>query len=202
MQANHSTTEGRQDGIGIPSATRPFAVANKKQRNETNKTDTKMKTITETILYLQMSAMFLAATFASYGAASVTLPFHGTVQQVETQIVNFPFMSVEGSGTGNASLLGRFTETFEHEVNLLTTEGIGSATFTGANGDSISTEIAGSAGPDGTLWRVMEQHTVIGGTGRFEGATGSFTLVRFFDSISSVISSGWFEGTIVIQRGK
>lgn len=161
-----------------------------------------MKTITKTVLYLQMSAMFLAATFASYGATTIELPFHGRVQQVETQTVNFPFMSVEGTGTGTASLLGRFTETFEHEVNLLTTEGIGSATFTGANGDSISTEITATAGPVGTRWRVTEHHTVIGGTGRFAGASGTFTLVRFFDSIRSPISSGWFEGTIVIQRGK
>ena len=160
-----------------------------------------MKNTIKTILCGQMTAMFLTAAFASYGAASITLPFHGTVQQVETQIINFPFMSVEGSGTGKASLLGLFTETFEHEVNLLTTEGIGSATFTGANGDSISTEITATAGPVGTLWRVTEHHTVIGGTGRFEGATGGFTLVRFFDD-SPVISSGWFEGTILIQRGK
>ncbi len=160
-----------------------------------------MKTITKTILYLQIMAMFLIATFASHGATSIELPFHGTVQQVETQTINFPFMSVEGSGMGKASLLGRFTETFEHEVNLLTTEGIGSATFTGANADSISTEITATAGPVGTLWRVTEHHTVIGGTGRFAGATGGFTLVRFFGD-SPVISSGWFEGTIVVQRGK
>jgi hypothetical protein len=42
MQAKHSTTEGRHDGIGIPSATRPFAVANKNKQNK--KTDP-MKTI-------------------------------------------------------------------------------------------------------------------------------------------------------------
>ena len=161
-----------------------------------------MKTITKTVFSLQMAAMFLSAAFASYGAASVELPFHGRVQQVETQIINFPFMSVEGAGTGNASLLGRFTETFEHEVDLIAVGGIGSATFTGANGDSISTEITSSAGPDGTLWRVTELHTVIGGTGRFEGATGAFTLVRYFDSITSVISSGSFDGTVVSHKAK
>jgi hypothetical protein len=34
MQAKHSTTEGRHDGIGIPSAIRPFAVANKNKNKE------------------------------------------------------------------------------------------------------------------------------------------------------------------------
>src|SRR6266850_1497871 len=34
MQAEHSTTEGRQDGIGIPSATRPFAVVKKTTNKE------------------------------------------------------------------------------------------------------------------------------------------------------------------------
>ena len=65
-------------------------------------------------------------------------------------------MSVEGDGTGKASLLGRFSETFEHEVDLIAVGGIGSATFTGADGDSISTEVTGTAGPVGTLWRVTE----------------------------------------------
>jgi hypothetical protein len=37
MQAKQSTTEGRDDGIVIPSATRPFAVANK-NKTKTNKT--------------------------------------------------------------------------------------------------------------------------------------------------------------------
>jgi hypothetical protein len=34
MQAKHSTTEGRHDGIGIPSATRPFAVVNKNKQTK------------------------------------------------------------------------------------------------------------------------------------------------------------------------
>ena len=40
MQAQHSTTEGRHDGIGIPSATRPFAVVknSKNKQNEMTKT--------------------------------------------------------------------------------------------------------------------------------------------------------------------
>ena len=37
MQAKHSTTECRHDGIGIPSATRPFAVVNKKQTKQKDK---------------------------------------------------------------------------------------------------------------------------------------------------------------------
>jgi len=34
MQPKHSTTECRHDGIGIPSATRLFAVANKNKQNK------------------------------------------------------------------------------------------------------------------------------------------------------------------------
>jgi hypothetical protein len=34
MQAKQSTTEGRHDGSGIPSSTRPFAAANKNKQNE------------------------------------------------------------------------------------------------------------------------------------------------------------------------
>ncbi|MCI0539417.1 MAG: hypothetical protein L0Z50_29765 [Verrucomicrobiales bacterium] len=47
-----------------------------------------MKTITKTFLYLQMTAMFLTATFVTYGGATTIEHFYGRVQQVETQIIH------------------------------------------------------------------------------------------------------------------
>jgi hypothetical protein len=40
MQTKHSTTECRHDGVGIPSATRPFAVASKNKKQTKQKDST------------------------------------------------------------------------------------------------------------------------------------------------------------------
>jgi hypothetical protein len=160
-----------------------------------------MKTITKTIVYLQMAALCLTTVLAGPAGASSELPFHGKVTQIETVFIDFPAMLVQGTGTGQATKLGHFTETFEHHVNLLTGEGIGFAQFNAANGDSILTEIVPVAGP--TPSTVTEYHTIVGGTGRFEGATGSFTLVRFLTSVNDMnFSDGSFDGTIVLSHGK
>jgi hypothetical protein len=42
---------------------------------------------------------------------------------------------------------------------------------------------------------IEETATITGGTGRFAGATGSFTCERFFDTIAGT-TIGSFEGTI------
>jgi hypothetical protein len=41
----------------------------------------------------------------------------------------------------------------------------------------------------------METATITGGTGRFAGATGSFTTERLFDTVT-LTTTGSFEGTI------
>jgi len=43
--------------------------------------------------------------------------------------------------------------------------------------------------------RIVEEATITGGTGRFAGATGSFTTVRLYDPVAGT-TSGSFEGTI------
>ena len=112
-------------------------------------------------------------------------------------------MFVDGSGTGNAQHLGRFTYTFEFVVDLTTGDGIGSAEFTAANGDKFSTEVDGSAGvnaPPG-FNHVVEEHTIVGGTGRFAGASGSFTLDRLI-SLTTSVSVGTVDGTIILDHGR
>ena len=86
-----------------------------------------MKTITKTLMYLQMTALFLTAALAGPAAADKAVPFKGSVQALETYDIQFPTMFVDTSGSGKATHLGRFTVTWEFTVNLLTIEGIGSA---------------------------------------------------------------------------
>jgi hypothetical protein len=161
-----------------------------------------MKNITKTIAYLQMTALFLTASLSGLGAAGKAVPFKGTIQAVETTDIDFVtlIMLVDGSGTGHATHLGQFTYTYEFVVDLSTGNGVGSAEFTAANGDSLLTTITGlpGSGPTDTGFRVVEGHTIVGGTGRFAGGSGSFTLDRLLTAIGTTnVSVGAVDGTSV-----
>jgi hypothetical protein len=153
---------------------------------------------------ISITAAIITAACSNFGqAAASEHQLKGTFEQIETREISFPFMSVDGVGGGNATLLGRYTEhTVFTEVNLITTVGIGTAVYTAANGDTLSTVIAASSGPgESGVWVVTEHHTIVGGTGRFDGATGGFTVVRQFDgSPEDPFSHGYLFGTIVLNH--
>ena len=157
------------------------------------------KTITKTVLYLQMTALLLTAAFAA--AAEKEVPFHGTIQGIEIADVQFPKAFVDGSGSGKATHLGRFTMTYELEVDLIAHETFGSSLFTAANGDSLATDITGLGTPteNPDVVSVVEVHTITGGTGRFADATGNFIRTYFLDLVTGV-TSGSFDGTIVLNN--
>ena len=156
-----------------------------------------MKSITKTILYLQMTALLLTTALAGPGSAEKPRPFKGSVQAVEIFDVQFPTLFTQGSGAGHATHLGGFTVTYKFTVNLFSAAGIGSAHFIAANGDSLFTEVLGQGNPTGDpdFSFIVETHTITGGTGRFAGATGSFTVMRLLNTVTGV-TRGSFEGTI------
>ena len=156
-----------------------------------------MKNITKTIMYLQMTALCLTAALAGPRAAEREVPFRGSVQAVETYDYQFPALFVDSSGSGNATHLGRFAATSEFEVDLLTLAGSGHARFVAANEDSVFTEVTGQAylTEDPDFYSIVETYTITGGTGRFAGATGSFTVERLLNTVTGV-TSGSFEGAI------
>ena len=162
-----------------------------------------MKTITKTIMYLQMTALFLTVALAGAAAAEKEIPFHGSIHAVETSVVQFPTAFVDASGSGIATHLGRFTVTYELEINLLTGAGIGSAHFMAANGNSLFTEVAGQFSPteNPDVGSIVETYTITGGTGRFAGAIGSFTVDRLANTVTGV-TSGSFDGTIVLPEAE
>ena len=162
-----------------------------------------MKSFIKSTLGLQMTAMFLTAALAGPAAAEKDVPFKGSVEAVESYDIQFPTLFVDTTGTGVATHLGLFTVTWEFTVNLLNGAGIGSAHFIAANGDSVFTESLGQGDPtleDPDITRVVETHTITGGTGRFAGATGDFTLERLVNMAG--ITAGSFSGTIVFHEAK
>ena len=144
-----------------------------------------------------LAAMFLIALFASPAVASDQVPFKGSLTAVEIDVVQGGTLVVDGSGTGNAAQLGRFTMTYDVQVDLATGSSFGTATFVAANGDSFTTTIVGQGTPtsDPTIAMIVEIETITGGTGRFAGATGSFTLERVVNLVTGV-TSGTLSGTI------
>ena len=149
-----------------------------------------------------MRKLFLAlvATTAllsvAVSATAAETPFKGTVNAVETGTVVGPTRFLVREGTGTATYLGRYTEHITMQINLPTRHSMGAATFTAANGDTLTATDEGQATPasPGVL-SIVEVYTVTGGTGRFADATGSFTLHSTVDTTTGV-SSGTFSGAI------
>jgi hypothetical protein len=159
---------------------------------------TMLKTMMKTSIYLPMAAMFLTAVLAGPLAAEKQVPFRGSLQGRETDVVQPPAtLLVDGNGRGIATHLGRFTMTWNVTVNLLDGSGIGSCHLIAANGDSIFTTLVGQGEPTDTpgVRHIVEINTITGGTGRFADAKGSFTLERLID-LTTGFTSGSFHGTI------
>ena len=141
--------------------------------------------------------MFLAVLFASPAMASEQVPFNGLWLSHETYDVQFPVMFVHGTATGYATQIGRYTATYEEQVDLLTGSSVGAITLVAANGDVIFATQTGQGDPtpDPDIFSIVEVSTITGGTGRFVDATGTFTIARLVN-LTTGVSSGSFSGMI------
>jgi hypothetical protein len=134
---------------------------------------------------------------AGPAAAGEQVPFLGRLEGDVTRTPAPPLVRVDIEATGTATQLGHFTLDVPHLMDPTTRTGVGSYQFTAANGDTLYAEFTGQATPTaipGVLY-VEETATITGGTGRFAGATGSFTTERWFDTATGE-TFGYFEGTI------
>jgi hypothetical protein len=140
------------------------------------------------------SAVSLTSLVVSAGAAQT--PFKGTVHAVETAVVVPPTASITRDGTGTAAYLGKYTEHIVMTIDLPTMSSTGAATFTAANGDTLTATVVGQATRTGaTMLSIVEVYSITGGTGRFADATGRFTLEGTVEQTTG-ISSGTFSGVI------
>ena len=147
-------------------------------------------------LFVALLAAFAVSLTLVVSAVAAETPFKGTVNAVETGTVQFPIRSITREGTGTATYLGRYTEHITMVINLPTLSSTGAATFTAANGDTLSATVAGQATRTSpTTLSIVENYTITGGTGRFADATGAFTLHSTVDQPTG-ISSGAFSGAI------
>ncbi len=166
-----------------------------------------MKSIFKSMLGLQITTLFLTAALvgpvaalAGSPTADQQVPFKGSVQAIEAYDLQFPTLFVAAIGTGKSTHLGRFTMAYQVEVDLLTGAALASIHLVAANGDEIFATGSGQGTPteDPDIASIVETYTITGGTGRFDGATGSFTAQRLVNLVTGS-TSGSFDGTIVIQ---
>jgi len=139
---------------------------------------------------------------AGFAAAGEQVPFKGRLEGSFTATPVDPdvplIVMIQLDATGQATHLGAFTYDFPHLVDrsVRPSMGVGSSTFTAANGDQVFADVTGQATlvAPGLLYAV-ETGTIRGGTGRFAGAAGGFVMGRLIDQLT-LTTSGSFEGTI------
>lgn len=153
----------------------------------------------------------VADAFQTQAAGGTDLPFHGQYTLQTSAAVNCPptcpptTLLISGTEDGNATHLGRFTATSQDSVNIATTQSTGTFNLTAANGDRIFTTTVGQETgfqPPNVSF-VTQTATIVGGTGRFAGATGTFT-VEFVQTIdfaaATATGTGRFEGRISFDK--
>jgi hypothetical protein len=163
------------------------------------RTLTMKKKFVSTIIALLLLIVLASTTFAAPAAGERQLPLKGSLLDSETQRVVFPTIFVEGTGSGNATQLGLFTISYHAQLNIPTLSATTSAILVAADGSSLSGEGTGQGTPTETpgIVSIVETYTITGGTGRFAGATGNFTVERVINR-ATLVSSGTISGTIVL----
>lgn len=122
---------------------------------------------------------------SSASAAAPAVPFKASVSGTVSPTAPLTFVL---AGTGTSSDLGK-VKTYGANVVITSGDPVNgpmtntlTETLTGANGDTLTIlcqQIASSISPG--VFRGVDQWTVIGGTGRFSGATGSGTGNTYVD---------------------
>jgi hypothetical protein len=164
----------------------------------------------KTFLSVVMAMLLLAAgtgsMFAAPAAAAQQLLLKGSLQAVENDVVELPTILVNGNGSGNATVLGRYSVHFEGIVHN-DANGVGTALidaqFVAANGDVLVAEASGLGTSTNTpgVNHIVEKYTIMGGTGRFAAATGNFTVERWL-ALATGVSTGTIAGEIIAHQGQ
>jgi hypothetical protein len=138
------------------------------------------------VVALVIAAPEVAAAKAGGTDRPLKGPGSGTTT-FDTSTVPFP---ATGEGTARISHLGKTTYSLDYTITPGaggTFSVAGTAEFVAANGDSVFTSFSGSGqgtGPQTSVATVGS--TITGGTGRFEGASGSFTTTVLTETTSVV----------------
>ena len=142
------------------------------------------------------------------GIRAPEVPFKGKMEgrHVSRTPIQPPLIFDVFELEGQATHLGQFKLVIESAVNftVFPVTGNGTFTFTAANGDKLVAAQSGSSrllAPGVVLITEVATVDPVRSTGRFAGASGSFTVARQADAATGVtgVTSGSFEGTIALR---
>ena len=161
----------------------------------------KEEIMNQRLYWFRVLAAVLAALIVSESAtAGKQVPFKGRSSGIVTAVGFDPVKGIAYThleGSGEATHLGHFTVTGDVAVEVATGIPTGTWTLTAANGDMLFLEMTGS-GIDPT--HGFGDFTVVGGTGRFAEATGSYEQIITFalplGTADSIPYTDVLEGTI------
>lgn len=133
------------------------------------------------------------------------LPFRGTLEgrHVSRTPLTPPVVSDRFEATGDATHLGHYEVVIAATVDFGSrpVTGVGTYTFTAANGDQLVADHSGASAlvrPGTVLITEVAIIDPVRSTGRFAGATGTFTVERLADAATGVggVTSGTIHGWI------
>jgi hypothetical protein len=128
------------------------------------------------------AALSMLLTTSAAFAQAKTVGVRGSFDGHGVGVIQGGTLHASGGGAGTASRIGRFSYVLNATVNMGNASSTGVFVLVFSNGDVIHGSFAGQGGPpNATDGRIVETLTILGGTGRFEGATGSLTLDRILD---------------------
>ena len=143
-----------------------------------------------------------SAALTPQAQSGAQLPFRGSYRQTETFEPQSPTtVLITFKSEGTATHLGRYTSSGSFLVDLTQASAGGPGNMVAANGDQLFFTGSGQATPTGVPGElsITDTSTITGGTGRFVGATGSFSGVRLLDTTTG-LSAGSFAGTITLAH--
>jgi hypothetical protein len=138
--------------------------------------------------------LFAIAVVSTADVNATPVPFKGawTGVTVSADETNLPVVSIVSEGGGQLTHLGNYTMVSPHTTNVENGFTAGDQIFTAANGDTLTAYCEGTPLPDLSTGNLVISGSldceVTSGTGRFEGATGSYefalvaTLAGFLDN--------------------
>ena len=169
-----------------------------------------MTTMTKRSITVAITVLALVLTFAAAAFAALTkeVPFKEELRGAVTNVLeaedffagdtfggrcSVPSqMLISMAGTGIVNHMGRVSWTGEHCTQLFAgTFGDADVVITAANGDKLYGTYSGWFTGETSFAELM---TILGGTGRFAGATGSVDEVGSFDPDTSALEihgDGW-----------
>jgi hypothetical protein len=153
-------------------------------------------------LTLPLLAVLALAGPAAAKGREKQVPFRGSLEGTATVApLAPPFVAVDIEGSGHATQLGHFEVSIPHVTNRSNGTAEGTYEFTAANGDTLTAHFTSQVTPTDVpgVVSVAVTATITGGTGRFEGATGSFVGDRLVDMRNGTVTES-FDGTISTPR--